>query len=316
MLIRSRRRWEIAEHQTTPHDVYLDRRRLLAALGFGVAGLAGMGSARAATPLDSQFPAKANKAFTADRPLTEEKAASTFNNFYEFTSSKYVYRYADTFKPFPWTVVVDGLVETPRTWDIEALCAGLPMEERIYRHRCVETWSMTVPWTGFPLRALIERARPLGSAKYVRFETFNDPAMAPGLKDGLYPWPYVEGLSMAEATNDLAFMVTGVYGKPLGNVFGAPLRLALPWKYGFKSIKSIVRISFTEERPVNFWQQLQSSEYGFWANVNPAVPHPRWSQAEERLLGSGELVPTRLFNGYAEEVAGLYKGLEGEALYM
>lgn len=174
---------------------------------------------------------------------------------------------------------------------------------------------MTVPWTGFPLKALVDLARPLSSAKYVRLETFNDPSMAPGLKQIFYPWPYVEGLTMAEATNELAFMVVGAYGKPLANQFGAPIRLALPWKYGFKSIKSIVRISFVEERPVNFWQALQSYEYGFWANVNPAVPHPRWSQARERVLGSGDLVPTLIYNGYGAEVAGLYKGLEREALF-
>lgn len=175
---------------------------------------------------------------------------------------------------------------------------------------------MTIPWTGFPLKALVDWAKPLSSATYVRFETFMDPDMAPGQNQFWYPWPYVEGLTMKEAANDLAFMVMGAYGKTLINPHGAPLRLAVPWKYGFKSIKSIVKVTFTDERPLSLWQQLQPSEYGFWANVNPEVPHPRWSQADERVLHTGERVPTLPFNGYAEHVAGLYEGLEGEPLYM
>ena len=175
---------------------------------------------------------------------------------------------------------------------------------------------MAVPWTGFPLKALVDFAKPLSSAKYVRFETFLDPKMGPAQRQVLYPWPYVEGLTMAEATNELAFMVTGAYGKPLAKQHGAPIRLATPWKYGFKSIKSIVRISFVDQRPVSYWETLQSSEYGFWANVNPDVPHPRWSQASEEVLGTGERRPTLLFNGYGEYVADLYSGLAGEKLYM
>lgn len=175
---------------------------------------------------------------------------------------------------------------------------------------------MAVPWTGFPLSKLVALAKPLSGAKYVRFETFMDKAVAPGQRQFFYPWPYIEGLTMAEAANDLAFMVTGVYGKPLPNQFGAPLRLAVPWKYGFKSAKSLVKISFVADRPKTFWEGLQASEYGFWANVNPAVPHPRWSQASERVLGTDQRVPTLLFNGYGEQVAGLYKGLEKERLYV
>lgn len=176
---------------------------------------------------------------------------------------------------------------------------------------------MAIPWTGFALKALVDYAKPLAGAKYVRMQTFMDPKIAPGQRQFWYPWPYVEGLTMAEASNDLAFMVTGAYGKPLGKCFGAPLRLATPWKYGFKSIKSITRISFTAERPKTFWETLGPSEYGFWANVNPDVPHPRWSQASEEILGTGgERRPTLLFNGYAQEVAGLYKGITGEKLFM
>lgn len=175
---------------------------------------------------------------------------------------------------------------------------------------------MAVPWTGFPLRSLLEIAKPLGAAKYVEMRSFKRPRQAPGQKQFWYPWPYVEGLTMAEAANDLAFLVTGVYGKPLPNQFGAPLRLAVPWKYGFKSIKSIVRFRFTERRPVSFWENVQGREYGFWANVNPDVPHPRWSQKTEEVLGTGHRVPTRLFNGYGELVAGLYEGIDGERLFV
>ena len=175
---------------------------------------------------------------------------------------------------------------------------------------------MAVPWTGFPLRSLLEIAKPLSAAKYVEMRTFKRPRQAPGQKQFWYPWPYVEGLTMAEAANDLAFLVTGVYGKPLPNQFGAPLRLAVPWKYGFKSIKSIVRFRFTERRPLSFWENVQAREYGFWANVNPDVPHPRWSQKTEEVLGTGGRVPTQLFNGYGDLVAGLYEGIEGERLFV
>jgi sulfoxide reductase catalytic subunit YedY len=191
----------------------------------------------------------------------------------------------------------------------------MPLEERLYRHRCVEAWSMTVPWTGFPLASLVELAKPLSGARYLRTETFLDPAMASGQKS-FYPWPYVEGLTMAEATNELAFVVTGAYGKPVAKSMGAPIRIHLPWKYGFKSIKSIVKVSFVDEQPLNFWQQIQSGEYGFWANVNPDVPHPRWSQARERDITTGDQIPTRIFNGYGEFVAGLYSGMKDEPLYM
>jgi methionine sulfoxide reductase catalytic subunit len=217
--------------------------------------------------------------------------------------------------PRPWTIKIDGMVEAEKTVDVDELIRAMPIEERLYRHRCVEAWSMTIPWTGFPLKSLVGFARPTASATYVRFETFYDPIMAPAQRQVWYPWPYIEGLTIAEANNDLAFLVMGAYGKTLHNQFGAPLRLATPWKYGFKSIKSIARITFTDERPASFWEEAQSSEYGFWANVNPEVAHPRWSQATERVLHTGEQVPTLLFNGYAEEVAGLYTGLDGERLW-
>ena len=216
----------------------------------------------------------------------------------------------------PWAVSIDGDVANPLTLDVEDLIKKVGLEERLYRHRCVEAWSMAVPWTGFPLRKLVALAEPKSSVRYVKMQTFMNAKVAPGQREFWYPWPYTEGLTIEEAQNDLAFLVTGVYGKPLLNQFGAPLRLAVPWKYGFKSIKSIVGFTFTSERPDTFWEEVDSSEYGFWANVNPDVPHKRWSQATEEVLGTGKRVPTQLFNGYAEEVAGLYKGMDDQKLFM
>lgn len=319
MLIRKKPSWEISEAEATPEAIFLNRRHILAAAGLGAAGLA-FGLRRAiaqeADPTAGLYPAKRNEKYKLDRDVTPEEINAHYNNFYEYSTDKELADAAQQLKIRPWEVKFDGLVEQEKTVGIDDLIRDMPLEERLYRHRCVEAWSMTVPWTGFPLAALVAYAKPLASAKYIRMETFLDPEMAPGQNQPWYPWPYIEGLTMAEATNELAFMVTGAYGKPVMKQMGAPLRLATPWKYGFKSIKSIVRFSFVEERPVGLWEALQSSEYGFWANVNPEVPHPRWSQAEERVLHTGERVPTLLFNGYGEQVAGLYKGLENEPLYM
>ena len=207
------------------------------------------------------------------------------------------------------------MVEQAQEIGIDDLIRKMPLEERLYRHRCVEAWSMAIPWGGFPFAKLVELAKPLSSAKYVRMETFLDPSMAPGQKQTWHPWPYVEGLTIAEATNELAFLVTGAYGKPVSKQQGAPLRLAVPWKYGFKSVKSIVRFNFTDQRPKSYWESLQGGEYGFWANVNPQVSHPRWSQASEELIGTNERRPTLLFNGYGDYVADLYKGMEKERLW-
>ncbi|MEM9279812.1 MAG: protein-methionine-sulfoxide reductase catalytic subunit MsrP, partial [Pseudomonadota bacterium] len=237
-------------------------------------------------------------------------------NFYEFGSHKQISAAAQALKIRPWEILVDGEVEKPMTIGIDDLLKKMPLEERLYRFRCVEAWSMRVPWSGFQMSHLVELAKPNSDAKYVRFETFKDEAVAPGQKQFWYPWPYVEGISMEEAMNELTFMVTGAYGKPVPKQMGAPLRLALPWKYGFKSIKSITKISFTKERPVSFWEELAANEYGFWANVNPEVDHPRWSQARERDLETGERIPTQLYNGYEEQVADLYKDLQGESLFM
>jgi sulfoxide reductase catalytic subunit YedY len=254
--------------------------------------------------------------YDAGRAITPEQDSTTYNNFYEFGTDKSISRAAQRLPVAPWTIAIDGMVEKPRTIGIDDLLKQVQLEERVYRHRCVEGWAMTVPWTGFPLSALVRIAAPTASAKYVAFETLADPKTMPGLRIAAFEWPYVEGLTMAEATNDLAFLATGLYGKAMPKQNGAPIRLALPWKYGFKSVKSIVKLTFTDKRPTTFWEGLQPSEYGFWANVNPSVPHPRWSQATERLLGSDERVPTKIYNGYGEFVASMYSGLGNEKLFM
>lgn len=321
MNILRKRSWEIPESQATPEEVFLNRRSVLAGLaGAGALVAGGVGLPRAAfaetDPSAHLYPAKRNEAYTVDRELTPEDVASKFNNFYEFGSHKQISSAAQALQIRPWDILIDGMVDNPQTIGIDDLLKKVSLEERLYRFRCVEAWSMTVPWSGFPLADLVKLASPKAGAKFIRFETFNDPDLASGQRASWYPWPYVEGVTMEEATNELAFMVTGVYGKSLPKQHGAPIRLMLPWKYGFKSIKSIVKITFTDERPVSFWEEIQGSEYGFWANVNPEVPHRRWSQARETVLHTGEKVPTLLFNGYTEQVAHLYKGLEGEQLYM
>ncbi|TCT03183.1 protein-methionine-sulfoxide reductase catalytic subunit MsrP [Aquabacter spiritensis] len=318
MHILKRRGWEIPESAATPEHVYLSRRTLLGAGMIGAAaGLVGPAQAQAqGDPSAALYPAPRNPRYVLDRPVTPEASASTVNNYYEFGGNYDVGRAAAKLKTRPWVITIDGLVETPRQVGIDDLLKAVTLEERLYRHRCVEAWSMAVPWTGFPMKALVDYAKPLGSAKYLRFETFLDRSVAPGQSGRFYPWPYVEGVTMAEATNDLAFMVTGIYGKPAQNQFGAPLRVALPWKYGFKSIKAIVKVSFLETRPKGFWEVVQGSEYGFWANVNPQVSHPRWSQATEKDIATGERRPTLLYNGYGEYVAGLYAGMEKERLFL
>jgi sulfoxide reductase catalytic subunit YedY len=316
-----RRGWEIPEHLATPEHLFFDRRSFLGAAA-GVAAstiMPGIALAQRVSdvpdPTGDLYPAKRNEKYTLDRPITDEKVNGNYNNFYEFGSSKSVARAAQALKLRPWTIKLDGMVEKPIEVGIDDIVRKIPLEERLYRHRCVEAWSMAVPWSGFPMAKLVEMAKPLSSAKYVRMETFLDKSIAPGQRQTWFPWPYVEGLTIAEATNELSFLVTGAYGKPLPKVHGAPIRLAVPWKYGFKHIKSVVRFSFTDQRPKSYWEDLQASEYGFWANVNPEVAHPRWSQASEELIGTGERRPTLLFNGYGDYVAHLYKGLESERLW-
>lgn len=323
MLIKRRPGWAMKESAATPETVFAKRRLLVKTLAAGpilapalAAGLAGPAWAAAeADPSASLYPAKRNERYGLDRPLSPEDDVTTYNNYYEFGSQKDIWRRAQAVKLRPWTIKIDGMVEAERVVDIDRLLKQMPLEERLYRHRCVEAWSMAVPWSGFPLKALVEFCRPLSSAQYFVMQTFQDAGMAPGQREFWYPWPYVEGLTLAEATNELAFVATGLYGKPIPKQNGAPLRLVVPWKYGFKSVKAIVRLSFSDKRPKTFWETIASNEYGFWANVNPQVPHPRWSQATERVLGSNARMPTQFFNGYAEYVADLYKGLEKERLF-
>jgi sulfoxide reductase catalytic subunit YedY len=321
MNIIHRRGWEMPESRATPERLFFDRRAFLAATAGAVA--AGLSPAAALAqrvtdqpiPTLDLYPGQRDEKFTLDRPLTDEKINGNYNNFYEYGTSKSIAGASQQLKVRPWTIKFDGMVEKPFEIGIDDLVRKLGVEERLYRHRCVEAWGMAIPWSGFPMAKLVALAQPLSSAKFVRMATFLDKAMAPGQKQPWFPWPYVEGLTMAEATNELCFIATGAYGKPIAKQHGAPIRLAVPWKYGFKSIKSIVRFSFVDQRPKGLWEAIQSSEYGFWANVNPQVPHPRWSQATEELIGTGERRPTLLFNGYGDHVAELYKGLEGERLW-
>ncbi|MCH2395412.1 protein-methionine-sulfoxide reductase catalytic subunit MsrP [Oceanibaculum sp.] len=323
MLIKRKKGWELPESAATPEALFRDRRRLMKGLAAGsilaaMPGLTACGSEAAPMkdPSASLYPAMRNLRYRVDREMTAEELATTYNNYYEFGSHKNIWRAAQSLPIRPWTVTLDGMVEKEQQIAIDDLLAMVKLEERVYRFRCVEAWAMTVPWTGFPMRRLVEIAKPLSGAKYVRMETFKDPSIAPGQKQSWYPWPYVEGLTMAEATNELTLMATGIYGQPIPAQNGAPIRLITPWKYGFKQLKSIVRFTFTDERPKGFWEEIQGREYGFWANVNPEVPHPRWSQATERLLGPDTRVPTLLYNGYADFVADMYKGMEGERLFM
>ena len=310
MHIGRRRGWQIAERLVTPDSLVLKRRTV----GGGAAALGGAAAA-GLLPALARAAVPRNVAFQPGRAITAEKYATTYNNYYEFNDSKNLWQEAQALKQRPWSIHIEGLVKQPRTIEIDDLLKQVSLEERVYRHRCVEAWAMTVPWTGFPLSGLMKIADPLGSAKYMVFETAQDKVMS-GLGAPIYPFPYVEAVTIDEAANDLAFISTGMYGKPLPPQNGGPIRLTLPWKYGFKSAKALVKVRFTEKRPDTFWEQLQPSEYGFWANVNPAVPHPRWSQATERLLGSDERVPTQLFNGYADQVASLYTDRKNEKLFM
>ena len=329
MLTRVKRGWEIPESQATPESVFYDRRNLVKTLalgpilaagavnGLGLAGpLSSAALAAESDPSASLYPVPRNLRYRLDRAITKEEIATTYNNFYEFGSHKKISDVAQQLKIRPWTVTIDGLVEKKLTLDIDDLLKKMPLEERLYRHRCVERWAIAVPWAGFAMSELVKLAKPTAGAKYIAMETLNDKSMMPGLKQSWYPWPYLEGLTMAEAQNELAFIGTGLYGKPMPKQNGAPLRLVVPWKYGFKSIKSIVRFTFTDKRPKSFWEQIAAEEYGFWANVNPDVPHPRWPQSVEEVLGTGETVPTQIYNGYGEQVAGLYKDIKGEELFL
>lgn len=310
--------WHIPEPQITPEALYWNRRQILRAMGISGLGLAGClagcrGSEEAERQIQKQaqaltpLQARLHTMFELDRPMTPEILASRYNNFYEFSSAKDDVWELAQFQAEPWKVEVTGLVHRPQTLDIDDIRRLMPLEERHYRFRCVEAWAMAVPWIGFPMHALLARVEPLASARFVRLTTFNFQAGKSTLFKQ-YPWPYTEGLSMAEAMHELTLLAVGIYGHVLPTQHGAPLRLVTPWKYGFKSIKSITRIELTATQPATFWNTLAAHEYDFVANVNPQVPHPRWSQATERLLGTGERRPTQMYNGYEAYVGQLYTG--------
>lgn len=319
MLIRRRFGWEIPESAATPESAALGRRSLIG--GAATLGLAGSARfAHAALPAaTAQFPgamsAPVDPRFKPGRAFTPPENVYTYNNYYEFGEDKGIWRDAERLPLSPWSITIDGLVAKKRTIALEDLLKQVTLQERLYRHRCVEAWGITIPWTGFPLKRLLEIAEPLSSAKYVVFYTDENRRFMPGLREPWYPWPYTEGLTMFEAENDLAIIAVGLYGQPLKPQNGGPIRLVVPWKYGFKSAKAIVRVTFSEKRPLTFWAEVDGNEYGFWANVNPAVPHPRWSQARERLIGFDKVVPTQIYNGYAEWVADMYKGIKGQQLF-
>lgn len=307
MLIKKNKNWLVSENSVTEKNIFLNRRKFFINIG-KLVSLPLLYSP--STIASYNFTNSINRNYLVNaKNITDKKLATTYTNFYEFGSSKNIWRRAKKLKTNNWVVKIDGLVKKSLDLNIDDLKRNFGIEERIYRFRCVEGWSMVIPWLGFPVNKIIKKVVPLKDAKYIRFETFFNPEIAPGQKQKWYPWPYVEGITLDEGLNDLSFLATGMYGHDLPNQNGAPIRLVLPWKYGFKSIKSIVKISFVKDRPIGLWEKLAPLEYGFWANVNPNVPHPRWSQAQEKLLGENEFQETKLFNGYEEQVSYLYKNL-------
>ena len=306
--------------EITPEAVYLSRRDILKSMGIVTASAALLAACGPNLP-DTQN----NDAVSLPVGSTTDELGETlntfeeitnYNNYYEFTTDKQrVADLAKDFNPNPWNLQVDGLVNNPLTFSLDDLFTQFPQEERIYRLRCVEAWSMVIPWQGFELGKLLEKVEPTAEAKYVRFESIYDPDQMPGQKQALYPWPYQEGLRLDEAMNSLTILATGLYGKPMPNQSGSPIRLVVPWKYGFKSIKAITRIELVSEEPATMWSAIAPREYGFYANVNPEVAHPRWLQSSERRIGEFGQRETLMFNGYAEEVAYLYEGMDLKVNY-
>lgn len=310
----------VKSSEITPYSQYLSRRDFLKAAGI----VTGSALLAACAPKVAGTAVSEKESPVIVDGLTDElgEAANSFeditnyNNFYEFTENKErVAQLVGDFNPAPWSVEVTGLVNNPKTYDMEDLLARFTQEERIYRMRCVEAWSMVIPWTGFTLASLLKEVEPTSDAKYVRFESVYRPEEMPGQKRSFYPWPYQEGLRLDEAVNDLTLLATGIYGEPMPKQNGAPIRLVVPWKYGFKSIKSITRIELVAEQPTTLWSMIGPNEYGFYSNVNPQVPHPRWSQATERRVGELGRRETLMFNGYAEQVAHLYDGMDLKVNY-
>jgi len=293
---------KLSEKEVTDQSIYDNRRKFMkTAAGIGIVAVSGL-------PIGN---ALAKSKFSTDEATTEFKDITTYCNFYEFGTGKSdPAKNAHTLVTSPWDVIIEGECEKPGKYNIEDLLKQATVEERIYRFRCVEGWSMVIPWMGFPLAQLIKRMQPTSKAKYVYFETLLNPEQMPGQRRAVLDWPYVEGLRMDEAMSPLTLIGTGIYGKDLLNQNGAPLRLVVPWKYGFKSIKSIAKIRFSETQPVNSWQKANKNEYGFYSNVNPEVSHPRWSQRKERRIGQFRKIKTEKFNGYAKQVASMYAGMD------
>jgi len=319
MLIRRAPRFAASE--ITNPTLYLSRRELIAGAAAAVVLSPGPGMAAAPAPTLQSLAAARNQAVSSSEAPTKFEAATTYNNFYEFGVNKDdPSRLGHTMRPRPWTLQVDGFVGKPKTFDIDELIRLFPLEERVYSLRCVEAWSMIIPWIGFPFASLLKRVEPTGQAKFVEFTTLLDPNQFPAQKPGFFgysslDWPYVEGLRLDEAMHPLTLLTVGMYGKVLPNQNGAPVRVVIPWKYGFKSAKSIVRIRLVSEQPKTAWEKAAPQEYGFYSNVNPAVSHPRWSQADERRIGEFRRRPTLPFNGYADQVASLYAGMDLKKYY-
>ena len=308
---------DIPSSEITPQSAYLNRRQFLAGAAVaGVAAATGVGLREIASPSTSVLAANKidgikKSPLSTTEAITPYKDVTSYNNYYEFSTDKDgPSKLAGNFRTRPWKVKIDGLVDKKQELDIDAILKMAPPEERIYRHRCVEGWSIVVPWVGFSLSELIKRVNPTSKAKFVEFTTILDKSQMPGQQRNVLEWPYVEGLRMDEAMHPLALLCFGMYGEDLPNQDGAPLRIVIPWKYGFKSAKAIVRIRFTDKQPLNTWNISAPSEYGFYSNVNPTVDHPRWSQATERRLGEFRKRPTLMFNGYADQVASLYAGMD------
>ncbi len=326
MLLKKNKEWDIYKN-VTPEGTYINRRSILKNLGF--AALSSnllMHSAQAALKpyRENLYPVEENKKYFIQendikggiRKLTDEYKATNYNNYYEFGTTKNIKRSASKLITSPWKISFTGMIDKEFEIDIDDLTKKVALEERVYKLRCVEAWSMVVPWSGFALSDIIKIVQPKSDAKYLVMKTFFDPDKVASQRQNWYPWPYTEVLTIEEASNELSFIATGVYGKPLPNQNGSPLRLIVPWKYGFKSIKSIVSFDFVSERPKTFWEAIQPKEYGFWANVNPDVAHPRWSQSRDKDIGTNKMYDTKIYNGYEEWVRYLYKDMDmSDSLY-
>jgi sulfoxide reductase catalytic subunit YedY len=315
---------DIQSSEITDKKLYLSRRDFIGATTRSLGALAAgytapglfLGSKEAEASTATKLTGLRKSTLSTSEPMTPYKDVTTYNNFYEFSTDKNTpAQIAGTLNPRPWTITVEGEVKNKKTYDIDALLKMAPLEERIYRMRCVEGWSMVIPWVGFSLSELIKQVQPNGNAKFVEFISLHDPKQMPGQRSRVLDWPYVEGLRLDEAMNPLTLLTVGLYGEVLPNQNGAPVRLVTPWKYGFKNAKSIVKIRFTSTPPVSSWMRANPNEYGFFANVNPNVDHPRWSQARERRIGEFSKRETLMFNGYADQVAQLYSGMDLRKFY-